>query len=60
MSALLLRLWCFFTGHRCRMYCDLVRINPERVECPCCKCGKVIVAPYGLALNATHDWSRHE
>ena len=32
---------------------DLERINDNLVHCPCVKCGKMLKAPYGLALNGT-------
>lgn len=35
---------------------DLKRRQDGQVECPCFKCGKVLVANYGLAMNIT--WGR--
>lgn len=40
--------------HRIRV-CDIRRINADRVEVTCLRCGKVLAAPYGLALQA-RDW----
>lgn len=40
-----------FCCHRVRL--DLIRrVSPELVECPCTRCGKVLQAPYGVALPA--------
>ncbi len=40
--------------HRVRA-ADIQRIDENRVEVTCLRCGKVLSAPYGLALDAT-DW----
>lgn len=34
---------------------DIYRPDPNKTEvnAPCCKCGKLLSAEYGLALNAT-------
>lgn len=52
------RLLCFLLGHTFRMYRDLQRISPTRVECPCQRCGRVVAAEYGLALPGHHDFTR--
>lgn len=33
----------------------LRRVSPDLVECPCTRCGKVLQAPYGIALHAKWD-----
>ena len=40
--------------HRVRA-ADIQRIDANRVEVTCLRCGKVLAAPYGLALQA-RDW----
>jgi len=37
---------------------DIKRVSDEKVEAPCNKCGKVLSAPYGLALTAKLEWKR--
>ena len=32
---------------------DIRRASPEKVYAPCNRCGKVLSAPYGIALKAT-------
>jgi hypothetical protein len=51
LKALWLRVrqrWC---SHSCYIE-DIRRVDPERVECPCHRCGKVLSAAYGLVLPA--------
>lgn len=43
-------------AHECRLE-DLQRVNPERVDCVCLKCGAALSAPYGLALPCR--WVRY-
>lgn len=43
--------WC---PHRVRA-ADIKRVEENRVEVTCLRCGKVLAAPYGLALPA-RDW----
>jgi hypothetical protein len=41
-----------FCSHQKRLG-NLRRINADLVECPCDRCGKLLTAPYGLALPGT-------
>lgn len=48
----LTRLKQWLCSHRVA-WTDVRRVSAERVECPCLRCGKVLSAAYGVALNAT-------
>jgi hypothetical protein len=42
-----------FCSHAC-YYLESMKRRPDgRIECPCHRCGKMLVADYGLALPAT-------
>lgn len=43
-----------FCAHRCYLE-DIVRVGPERVECPCHRCGLQLSALYGAALDCKFD-----
>ena len=51
MSNLLnrMRQWWCGPDHACYL-ADLKRVSETRVECECFRCGKRLVATYGLAL----------
>lgn len=51
MSALLAALRRWFCSHEC-VVDDIRRVSPERVQCPCRRCGKVLTATAGLYLPA--------
>jgi len=51
MPTIARRLRCWWRGrHECSLN-DLRRIGPERVTCRCRRCGALLAAEYGLALN---------
>lgn len=41
-----------YCKHECHYMTDMHRRQDGEVECVCHKCGKMLVAPYGLALPA--------
>lgn len=44
-----------FRRWMCRHECnieDIRRTGADAVQCPCRRCGKALMAPYGLALEA--------
>lgn len=44
------RVACVLDKHVCTL-ASLRRINDERVEATCSRCGRVLHAPFGLAIN---------
>ena len=41
---------CLFGGHTCQL-ASLHRLNDERVEATCSRCGRILHATHGLAMR---------
>lgn len=50
LPSLLRRICQICCSHRFYME-DIQRLSPDEVQCACYRCGKVLSAPYGLALG---------